>query len=222
MGLLSAYIGWRAIKGDEKYAFIGDNAVAIAAFGGTCFRDADLTDADFSAALLKNTNLKSEKLIRTCWRNAKKLDLARVGKTILSQPAVRELLVTGKGHRKSFVDFNLRGANLTEADLSYANLKQADLSQAVLRGAILEGAILTETNCVGADFTAATLTAACLEAWNIDSSTTLEQVNCDYVFLLEEPNSTGSRERRPHDPDAVFQPGDFEKLYRKIQFNSTQ
>ena len=90
------------------------------------------------------------------------------------------------------------------------------MSQAVLRGANLKGANLTETNCVGADFTAAKLTAACLEAWNIDSTTILEQVNCDYVFLLEEANNIGSRERRPHNPEANFQPGDFEKLYRQI------
>lgn len=44
----------------------------------------------------------------------------------------------------------------------------------------------------------------------------MKDVDCQYVFLLEQPNALGSRERRPHAPDAVFAPGDFEKLYRKI------
>ncbi|MGF1492260.1 MAG: pentapeptide repeat-containing protein [Microcoleaceae cyanobacterium] len=111
---------------------------------------------------------------------------------------------------------DLRGANLDSMDLSYANLAQADLNQATLRETNLEGAILTEANCIGANFTRAKLTAACLEAWNIDSTTVLEDIDCDFVFLLQEPDARGNRERRPHDPDTVFQSGDFEKLYRQI------
>ncbi len=29
-------------------------------------------------------------------------------------------------------------------------------------------------------------------------------------------NELGSRERRPHDPERVFQPGDFTKLYQQV------
>jgi hypothetical protein len=45
----------------------------------------------------------------------------------------------------------------------------------------------------------------------------LEKVDCRYFYLLEHPHPiTSDRERRPHDPDKIFEPGDFEKLYKKI------
>ncbi|MFP4099773.1 pentapeptide repeat-containing protein [Coleofasciculus sp.] len=80
----------------------------------------------------------------------------------------------------------------------------------------LKCANLTQVQAIGTDFINAYLTGACLEAWNIDSKTQLEGVDCQYVYLLEQPDSKGNRNRRPHDHDKLFQPGDFEKLYKKI------
>ena len=214
--LLGAYLGWRALKGDPRDAWIRTIAIAFAATGGTSFYKADLTDADFTGATLKSTDLREATITRTCWQNTIKLDRARPGKTILADTAVRELLVSGNGYNKSYVDANLRGANLKGANLNKAILKCADISEATLEDANLEWANLTEAQAIGTDFTHAYFTGACLEAWNIDSTTTLTKVDCQYVFLLEEPNPQGSRERRPHDPDRVFEPGDFEKLYNKI------
>ncbi|NEO42456.1 MAG: pentapeptide repeat-containing protein [Moorea sp. SIOASIH] len=214
--LLGAYLGWRALKGDPRDAWIRTIAIAFAATGGTSFYKADLTDADFTGATLKSTDLREAILTRTCWRDTIKLDQARPSNTILADTPVRELLVSGNGYHKSYVDANLRGANLKGANLNQANLKCADISEATLEDANLEWAYLTEAQAVGTDFTHANLTGACLEAWNIDSTTTLTNIDCQYVFLLETANSQGSRERRPHDPDRVFQPGDFEKLYKKI------
>ena len=215
--LLGAYLGWRALKGDPRDAWIRTIAIAFAATGGTSFYKADLTDADFTGATLKSTDLREATITRTCWQNTIKLDRARPGKTILADTAVRELLITGNGYNNTnYSNANLRGANLKGANLNKANLRLADISEAKLEDANLEWANLTEANCVGTDFTHAYLTGACLEAWNIDYTTTLTNVDCQYVFLLETPNSQGSRERRPHDPDRVFQPGDFEKLYKKI------
>ncbi|AOY80249.1 pentapeptide repeat-containing protein [Moorena producens JHB] len=214
--LLGAYLGWRALKGNPRDAWIRTIAIAFAATGGTSFYKADLTDADFTGATLTSTDLRKATLTRTCWQNSIKLDRARPGKTILANTAIRELLVSGNGYNKSYVDANLRGANLRGANLNYANLKCADISKATLEDAHLEWANLTEAQAIGTDFTHAYLTGACLEAWNIDSTTTLTNIDCQYVFLLENPNSQGSRERHPHDPNRVFQPGDFEKLYKKI------
>lgn len=215
---VSFHVARQAMKGNRKYVVIRRFAVTFAAVGGTCFRGADLTNADFTGATLKSADFREANLTRTIWRNAKQLDRIRPGKSIISQENVRELLVSGRlGYRQKLIKANLRGANLDGVDLSYTDLTQADLSQASLRQASLEGAILSEANCVGADFTQTKLTAACLEAWNIDRTTVLDDIDCDYVFLLQEPHpQTGSRERRPHDPNAVFQPGDFEKLYRQI------
>lgn len=215
--LLGNYAGWRAFNGDEKYALIRSIAITFTATGGTSFRNADLTDADFTSAMLKSTDFRRANLTRIRWHKTKKLDRARLGNSILADTAVRELLISGNGENKSYAGANLHGANLTGANLNLSNLREAKLDQATFQHANLEGANLTQTSSVGTDFTHAHLTGACIEAWNIDVTTKLEQVDCRFVYLREEPDPiTGDRERRPHAPEKVFEPGDFEKLYTKI------
>ncbi|WP_193200721.1 pentapeptide repeat-containing protein [Nostoc sp. MG11] len=55
--LFSAYFAWQAIKGNEKYSLSR----------GTSFREANLTDADFTAAQVQNTDFRKAVLIRTCF-----------------------------------------------------------------------------------------------------------------------------------------------------------
>jgi uncharacterized protein YjbI with pentapeptide repeats len=189
--------------------------------GGTSFCGADLTSANFTDATLKSTNFgpsqkKQTTLAHTCWLRAKRLDRAITSNSVLSDSAVRDLLVTGNSRNKSYIGANLYGANLNGANLEGANLKCANLSHAKLQQAHLKDANLAKTLATGADFTDAYLTGSCLESWNIDHKTILENIDCQVVFLLQEPNTLGSRERRPHDPNKVFEKGDFEKLYRKI------
>ncbi|NEP90393.1 MAG: pentapeptide repeat-containing protein [Okeania sp. SIO2C2] len=210
--LLNSYIAYRVIKGDEKYALIRRIAIAFAAIGGTSFRDANLTDADFTNAILKNTDFRDANLTQTLWKKTNKLDLARPGKSVLAQSKLRELLVSGKGLGQDFSKADLRGANLSNADLSYTNLTQADLSQATLYQANLEGANLTEINVIGTDLKQATLTAACIEAWNTDSTTRLDEIHCDYIYLLNH-----QQERRPS--SGIFAPGEFTKLFEEV-FNT--
>jgi uncharacterized protein YjbI with pentapeptide repeats len=86
-----------------------------------------------------------------------------------------------------------------------------------LHQANLESANLTETQALATDFTEARFTGACLEGWNIDANTKLDRVDCRFVYLLEYPQpGTGDRERRPHHISKCFEPGDFQKLYKKI------
>jgi len=68
-----------------------------------------------------------------------------------------------------------------------ANLKQANLSGATLAQANLSFANLTETQALATDFTEACFTGAYLEAWNIDATTNLDRVDCQFVYLLEKP-----------------------------------
>jgi uncharacterized protein YjbI with pentapeptide repeats len=206
------YIARRAMRGDEKHSLIRSIAVAFAALGGTSFRAANLTEADFTEAVLKSTDFRAANLTRTVWKKAKRLDIARPGQSILAQWKVRELLVTGKGYRQDFSKANLRGANLSYADLSYVNLTQTDLSQATLYRANLEGANLTEANAIGTNLTQATLTAACIEAWNTDSKTQLDQIQCHYIYLLNH-----QQERRPS--SGMFVPEEFTQLFQEV-FNT--
>jgi uncharacterized protein YjbI with pentapeptide repeats len=219
---LSLYVAWRVRKGDEKFALIRSLGIAFAAIGGTTFHGANLTHANFSQAMLKSTHFMSgwrkdregkrqqheTRLDWVCWQDAQKLEYARLGKSMLSNPAVRDLLVTRNGYQKTYVDANLRSANLDGVNLEGANLTWADLSGATLRHANLKDADLIETLALHTDFTAATLTGACLEAWNIDSQTKLEHVDCQYVYLLR-----GQQERRPS--SGSFAPGEFTKLFQE-------
>ena len=216
VAVLSVYIAWRALAEDEKYAFVRTSAIDFANTGGTTsFRKADLTDADFTQATLRSTNFRRAILTRTRWYKAKKLDLARVDNSILAKASVRDLLVSGNGYKKSYIGENLKGANLTGSNLSEANLKEADISEATLQRANLEGANLTKTQAIGTNFTDAYLTGACLEAWNIDSTTQLEHVDCRYIYLLEHPQAkTDDRERRPS--SGHFAPGEFTKLFQEV------
>lgn len=184
--------------------------------GGTSFRKSNLIDANFQNATLSSTDFRDSILTRTYFRNSKLLDSIRPGNTILNQSAIRDLLVTGNGYKKSYIKADLRGANLQGANLENSNLKRADLGYAVLGDTNLKNANLTETLAIGTNFTGAYFTGACLESWNIDRGTILDRVDCQYIFLLEHPNNNGSRERRPHDPYRTFDPGDFEQLYKQL------
>ncbi|MEH2265706.1 pentapeptide repeat-containing protein [Nostoc sp.] len=213
--LFTAYIGWHSLAGNEKDAWVRSFALAFAATGGTRFRNADLTDADFSNATLKNTDFRNTNLTRTRFYEAKKLDLARVGKTILAKRNILNLLVTGNGRGKSYAGANLKGANLIGADLKEANLKDAYISKATFQGACLEWANLTLTQAINTDFTSAKMTGACVEAWNIESTTKLDNVDCRFIYLLEHSKpKTDDRERRPSSGE--FQPGEFSKLFEEV------
>ncbi len=219
--LFSLYVGRRVLKEDEKFDILRVFGLALSALGGTSFAGADLTGATFSQARLKNTNFVNSRRSKTsfthvCWKQADQLNRARLGSGILQDRRVRTLLSEPeKGYKQDLTDANLRGANLSGVTLEQAILRRAILSDALLSGAMLEGAILTEVQAVNADFTGARLTGATLEAWNIDSTTTLKNIDCRYVFLRETPDARGSLERRPHNPDKDFQPGDFEKFLKK-------
>jgi uncharacterized protein YjbI with pentapeptide repeats len=220
--LLSLYVARQVLKEDEKFAIVRLFGLALSALGGTSFCGADLTRATFNQALLKSTNFANSRQRETTfthvyWQGADKLDCARLGDAIVQDRRVRILLTTPeKGYKQDLTDANLRGANLKGATLEGAVLRRAMLSDAKLEKAVLKDAMLTEAQAIHADFTGACLTGATLEAWNIDNTTVLKAIDCQYVFFLEHPNEKGSRERLPHDTDKMFQPGDFEKLFKEM------
>jgi len=213
--LITQHLAKKILAEDEKNIFLLRLAVGIGTLGGTCFKDANLTDADFSHAILKSTNFRFANGTRTFWRQTKYLKFARVENTILVDIKVRDLLITGWGKDKEYKGANLRGANLVSADLSNANLRQADLSESSLQAANLNNANLTEVSAIGTNFTTAQMSGTCLEGWNIDHTTILDNVESKYIYLLEKPKpETDDRERRPS--SGYFQEGDFTKLFTEV------
>jgi uncharacterized protein YjbI with pentapeptide repeats len=210
VALFFTWIGWLTLKQEHRDPWLRRIVIAFAGLGGTSFFQANLTATDFTGATLKNTNFNQAILNKTIFKQAIKLELARPGKTLLINPQVRELLINpSKGAGQNLSKANLRGANLDGANLQRTNLRLADLSQASFKYANLRAANLTEVNAVNADLSYATLTGACVENWNIDATTQLENIDCQYVYLLN-----NQKERRPSSGE--FEPGEFTQLFEEV------
>ena len=87
--LLFIYI--RNKKG-VKNLWLFNFAIAFATIGGTSFKNADLTDANFTSAKLKSTDFRNATLTRVCWYGAKMLDRVRLGDTYLKNTQLRQWL----------------------------------------------------------------------------------------------------------------------------------
>ena len=197
----------------------------------------DLSGADFSKANLRGVNLSKTNLQGANFGGAdlRRADLSYANLSGLENP-IEKNIKDYSFWRVFLRDANLKeailkGANLWGADLSYAKLNKAELSRAYLCGAnlnqasfkkaILREADLLTTFAIGTDFSHAEFTGACLENWNINSTTKLEQVICDYVYFrgsddwLKPNKRYRYQERRPHDHDKNFASGEFTKLFQK-------
>ncbi|MFW6357811.1 MAG: pentapeptide repeat-containing protein [Chroococcales cyanobacterium] len=83
--LLSAYMTQSSFKGNKRYELIYNTAIALTTLKGTSFQDANLTQANFSYAIVKNSDFRQAILRKTHWKNAKHLRRARfTGETPLS------------------------------------------------------------------------------------------------------------------------------------------
>ncbi|MEM9163847.1 MAG: pentapeptide repeat-containing protein, partial [Cyanobacteria bacterium P01_F01_bin.4] len=230
---LSTYLGGRTLTGLPNHRPIQSVAVTLAAIGGTCFRRANLTDADFTQALLRSTDFRQAQLTRTRWRGAQALGLARVGDSYLQSPVIRDLVITGQG--KDLVvhqyPLNLQGINLAGANLVNANFTGAILKDGTLQGARLADATFTlanlnrvnlqdadcaraklvQTQLHEANLAGACLTGATIEDWGITTATQLNGIQCDYVFMRlprdDDPNA--NPHRKPDAWDTNFEPGEF-------------
>jgi uncharacterized protein YjbI with pentapeptide repeats len=239
VGLTALYIGWKAIEGARYFFWIRLIALNFAAIGGTSFRGANLTNANLTYATLKNTDFREANLTHTCFLYSKKLDQSRQENplhAILSNPPIRDLLVSGKGQSKSYVGANLSGAYLIKADLTGANLTEANIIGANLQDAKLANSTLTRANLSNTnlqkadltratlvqtqldktDFTGAILTGACIEDWGITRNTKLDDVKCEYVYMRLPTKDKLDCVRKPDDNGKIFADGEFGDFIKPI------
>ncbi|HEY9296677.1 MAG TPA: pentapeptide repeat-containing protein, partial [Phormidium sp.] len=179
----SGITGWNAFKSTSPFSGIARLAINLTAVGGTSFQQANLTEADFSQAILKHTDFRDANLTRTFWRDARGLEFARLGNSYLANPKIRQLVVSCNGLGKNFNGLDLTGVNLQGANLQDASFIGANLNQSNLHNADLSRAILKQTQLDHTDLTGAILTGACIEDWGVTSTTKLENVQCDYVYM---------------------------------------
>jgi hypothetical protein len=67
-----AIISKRALSDTDRFPLLKNVALKTGAYFGTSFVNADLSGANFSESLIKNTNFKGAKLINVNWENSKK------------------------------------------------------------------------------------------------------------------------------------------------------
>ncbi|MEM1395213.1 MAG: pentapeptide repeat-containing protein [Cyanobacteria bacterium P01_H01_bin.150] len=213
---VSVYIAWQVIKSDEKHTLVRNIAVAFAAIGGTSFRGADLTDANFIATRLKSTDFRNAKLICTCFQNTKLLDRVRPGNSYLKHPEIRQLILTGQAQDKNFDRFILRGINLKGALLTDTSFNHTDLSRACLEDADLSRAKLVKTQLDYTDFTGATLTGAYIQNWNITHDTNFRGVKCEYVYMRLPTKENPNPLRKPDNNAELFADGEFGDFIQPI------
>ncbi|MEA5582892.1 pentapeptide repeat-containing protein [Nodularia harveyana UHCC-0300] len=216
ISVLGSYIAWQASKGAEKFTWIQKIAVAAAATGGTSFRGADLTDANFTQAKLKSTDFRGAILIRTCFHQVKMLDRVRLGTTYLQNAQARQVLVTGQGQEKNFDRDDLRGVNFQGANLVDASFIGADLSEANLQDADLSRAKLVQTQLNGTDLTGATLTGVYIQDWGITTDTKFDGVRCEYVYMRLPTKEKPDPLRKPDNHKEVFADGEFGDFIKPI------
>jgi len=210
--LVSGYIGWLALNGYERFQIIRTLGMIISSIGGTNFHGADLTEANFLGAFLRNTDFEEANLTRTRWFQARKMNFVIPGETYLKFASVQNLITTLDGISQNFARKDLRGINLKGAKLQNASFIDTDLSQADLRDTDLSGAILVHTRLEQADLTGANLTGSCIQDWFITKNTILNQVKCEYVFMRYV--NEGKLDQMP--PQGEFKAGEFVIFIRSI------
>ncbi len=165
------------------------------------FSDANLSSADFSNTNLCGANFFEANLSDTNLSDAD-LSFASLSNADLSNTDL-------SGANLSFA--SLSNANLSNANLSTADIRNTDLRNADLSGTNLSDANLYASQVLHANFSGATLTGACIAHCPIGDSTILDGTKCDYIFRAVRLNGQFI-ERRPHNPDRIFEPGEFAKL----------
>lgn len=190
-------------------------ALTAGSWGATSFHNLDLSNVSFRNAQLANTDLRAQKLYRTCFQGAMGLERARVDNRYLDLeiPRVQKLLTHATSDDPNYDRLNLRGAYLQEADLRRMSFIDTDLSGADLQAADLRGAILARTQAIGTDFSNANLTGICIQNWSVNDQTCFSNVVCDYVY--RELDGKGEPTDR-YPADRNFEPQEFESLYQEI------
>ncbi|NJN87536.1 MAG: pentapeptide repeat-containing protein [Leptolyngbyaceae cyanobacterium SL_7_1] len=227
-----------------KGATLIDTNLSKADLGKADLSGADLSGADliltslsyanFNKATLNKATLIEANLIRSNFSGATLIKVNLDGASLIEARLIDTNLSGANLTKAKLIDANLSGANLSGANLtatnfsgaylkgtnlSGADLTDANLSGAYLKGANLSNALLIASQLSRSNLTHAILTGACIQDWNINSETQLNDVTCEYVYLKAEWSPQQERSlltnRRPSDPNRIFAPGEFAKLFQK-------
>ncbi|BAY65818.1 pentapeptide repeat-containing protein [Calothrix brevissima NIES-22] len=112
---------------------------------------------------------------------------------------------------------NLRNINMKEVNLCGSDLEGVDLRNADLRNADLINSNLSYLEAIGVNFTDADLTGACIANWNINHTTVLENVKCDYIYIHINEDTGKFEQRRPLNSNNIFTTGEFTQRFKVFE-----
>ena len=207
--LLCLYVSQQALTGNDKFAWVWKIARLLVTPGGTRFRGANLTDANFTQAKLNYADFRTAILTRTDWFQAEKLNRSRHEGTYLEDTIVQKLVTNRIGRGKDFAGRNLQGVNLQGADLVDANFIDANLNEANLQGADLSNGKLVRSQLYRTNLTQARLTGAYIQDWGISPETKLDGVECRYIYMRLPTPDDPDPFRKPDQRSQVFTVDDF-------------
>ena len=213
---LGTSIGWRAINGDVRFVAIRRFALSLVAWNGTTFRNADLTDADFGSAILKNADLRTANLTRLRLLKAQAREFSYMDNADLNSSRILQLMDTKQGREQNFDRLNLHGIRLSNADLSDSSFAKANLEEADLRKSNLTNTNLIDIMLDKADLEGARLTGAVVKPTDLIKAKNWATVKCDYIYI-QRANQQGlmETERVPKDRNRTFRPGEFVRWIEK-------
>jgi uncharacterized protein YjbI with pentapeptide repeats len=187
---LDAWNQWRRVN-SQRIDLVGVQLRGIslkrALLNAMNLSECDLKGADLKRAYLCNSSLVGANLEETDLDRASLMG-ADFRTANLTNASLKWACLSGADFRQA----NLTGADLTGADLTDADLTGADLTGANLLGADLTGALLVGIQARSTNFQGAILTGVCLEDWQIDKTTQLNELICDYIYL-----ESGCKKRCP-------------------------
>lgn len=214
--ILSIFIGFHAAQKDSKFLIIYRISNYLASLGGTSFRGADLTNANFTEAKLANTDLRNAVLKRTCWFMVKHLEYSLTMGTYLDEATTLNLVLTKDGRNKIFDQLDLRQLNLDNANLIDASFINSDLSESTLQNADLSRAKLVQTRLYRTNLTGVLLTGTYIQDWAISTDTRLENVMCEYIYMHLPTQEDPDPCRKPDNRQETFKEGEFEEFISPI------
>ncbi|MCT7963548.1 pentapeptide repeat-containing protein [Laspinema sp. D1] len=199
------FSGAKLCEADLRGANFSNTNLSEANLSFANFSFAHLTKVNFSRANLRGANLSCAQFKEANFRgtNLKGADLrgANFRGINFSRADFRDVNLS---------DADLRGADLSDADFRGANLSGANLSGANFNKTDLSNANLNAVNAIYTSFEGSILTGVCIENWNINNQTNFENIICEYIYYSEGRETF--QERRPHNLNKIFKPGDFAKL----------
>ena len=206
---LGIYVSHNSYSDTGKYQTVFRVANLIACLFGTKFISSNLKEADFSEANIKFCDFRESIVDNAYWFHARCINYIRAGSTYLKDRNIRDLVVTLNGVGKTFDRCNLSVINLKSACLEDCSLISADLSGTNLQYSNLSRAKLARAQLDNTDMTGAILTGACIEDWGITSTTKLDDLQCDFVYMRLYTVENGNTLRKPDDNNKYFNKGEF-------------